>query len=590
MIHGKINLEDWRTARIEGEEPESVWESQELRLFFFGVLYNREVLQASTEDSNAKLAAEVFLTDSSDGFSCLDGSFTIIYYSEKECGIVRDHHGTHYSIYYISDGTFSSTWQFFKEQKEKEGYNPASLSAFLQYGLLKKDTCAISGISSLEAGERLLRNHSGEIKTLSLFSGYKVVLEKAPDIEQYSRRYGELHAQAIRRRIGDKRRVGILLSGGYDSGSNLAALRSIYDGEIDSFSVGFKGDTWTELPMARLMSQTFGTRHHEYEIDGSEISALPEIIRYLGEPFVEGGLMVNYCAMRMIGADKPEVILGGDGSDQYFGTTAREVALHYLAARTGLRPLVHGMTRFLSRETFDTGGKLSRINFHLDKMIHVLEGERFGFSDSALRGLLQHPKKDIIPPIVPKADTRSFEHLYSQHAIVSDLEIIINRIILFKASRMARMFDNNLTFPYMDLELYRFLQDLPIGLKCKGDNIWDFVRGRFVSKYLLKYHYKPLLPEPITSKKKQGGFAPMPIFFRDEAQRMRFKEFILSSSIMDDFLRRDAVEKFLINYDKEVKQTNTWFWYRQNRALQYFNLLALVIWWEEYIEGKEVKF
>lgn len=88
--------------------------------------------------------------------------------------------------------------------------------------------------------------------------------------------------------------------------------------------------------------------------------------------------MVNYCAMRMIGDDKPDVILGGDGSDQYFGTSGREVALHYLSARIGLRPLLRGISRLLEHETFDTGGKLSRINFHLDKILHILEGERFG--------------------------------------------------------------------------------------------------------------------------------------------------------------------------------------------------------------------
>ena len=143
------------------------------------------------------------------------------------------------------------------------------------------------------------------------------------------------------------------MSGGYDSGANLAALRSIYDGEINSYSVGFKGDNWTELPLARIMSKAFGTRHHEYEIDGTEINALPKIVDYLGEPFVEGGLMVNYCAMRMIGEDKPEVILGGDGSDQYFGTSGREVALHYLAARTGMRPIMKGVYGLLDRDAFD---------------------------------------------------------------------------------------------------------------------------------------------------------------------------------------------------------------------------------------------
>ena len=58
MIYGKITLEDWRTACVEGEEPESSFESYNLRLFFFGTLYNRDTLQATPDDTNAKLAAD----------------------------------------------------------------------------------------------------------------------------------------------------------------------------------------------------------------------------------------------------------------------------------------------------------------------------------------------------------------------------------------------------------------------------------------------------------------------------------------------------------------------------------------------------
>lgn len=155
---------------------------------------------------------------------------------------------------------------------------------------------------------------------------------------------------------------------------------------------------------------------------------------------------------------------------------------------------------------------------------------------------------------------------------------------------MAQMFGNNLTFPFMDLELYHFLQNLPVSLKCKGDSVLNIARGRSVSKYLLKYHYKPLLPEEITSKKKQGGFAPMPLFFLDSSQRTHFKEFILSSRIFDGYLSRKAVEKFLGDYDREAVRTDIWFWHRQNRALQYFNLLTLVVWWEEFVEGHKVQF
>lgn len=637
MIYGKITLENWRTALVEGEEPESSFESYNLKVYFYGTLHNRDMLQATPDDTNAKLAADVYLRDPALGFSLLDGSFTIVYYSENECGVVRDRHGTHYPIYCMADGDFSSSWQELKKRwRMKTGeylcYNESALIGFLQRGILGHGESCWHGIYSLAAGEKVcMMTEAGVIRsfivpakhdqginsslpTLEMLKksfpsvyeetkekvgklmaksvspdGYRVVTDRNPDLESLSRRYGELHVEAIKRRIGDSRRVGILLSGGYDSGANLAALRSFYDGQIDSYSVGFKGDTWTELPMARLMSETFGTRHHEYEIDGTEITALPDIVRFLGEPFVEGGLMVNYCAMRMIGDDKPDVVLGGDGSDQYFGTSGREVALHYLAARTGMLPLMKGMGRLLDRDSFDTGDKLSRIRFHMDKILHVLEGERFGFSDSALRAFMQCPT-DFHPAVPPRSDIRSFEHLYTQHARISDLEIVINRIILFKASRMARMFNNNLTFPFMDLELYRFLQELPVGLKCKGDSVLDIARGRCTSKFLLKHHYKPLLPEAITSRKKQGGFAPMPLFFRNDALRARFKEFILSSGIYCEYLRQDTVEKFLTGYDREAGQKNSWFWHRQNKALQYFNLLTLVTWWEEFIEKKEVKF
>ncbi len=456
MIYGKITLEDWRTVCVEGEEPESSFESYNLRLFFFGTLYNRDTLQATPDDTNAKLAADAFLSDPAYGFSRLDGSFTIVYYSENECGVVRDHHGTHYPVYCHIDGNFATSWQFLEDQLE-ENFEPnlVSLSTFLQRGILKKNNFALFDVHSLGAGEKfymltelgylmpvwasvkletqanvhsmfdslkernpgLYEKVADDIYCLKRDSVFehepKVATERNPDVEAYSRRYGELHAQAIRRRIGHSRRVGILLSG-------------------------------------------------EYEIDGTETSALPDIVRFLGEPFMEGGLMVNYCAMRMIGDDKPDVILGGDGSDQYFGTSGREVALHYLSARIGLRPLLRGISRLLEHETFDTGGKLSRINFHLDKILHILEGERFGFSDSALCALLQNPKEDFEPVKSLRPDIHSFEHLYAQHAILSDLETVINRIILFKASSMARMFGNNLTYPFMDLELFHFRSFLQI--------------------------------------------------------------------------------------------------------------------------------
>ena len=78
----------------------------------------------------------------------------------------------------------------------------------------------------------------------------------------------------------------------------------------------------------------------------------------------------------------------------------------------------------------------------------------------------------------------------------------------------------------------------------------------------------------------------MPIFFADTLRRRRLADFILSSSCCSELLHRHNVEAFLRHYDNIGN--NSWFWFRQNQAIKYFNLLTLAIWWEEYVKNKEV--
>ena len=93
-----------------------------------------------------------------------------------------------------------------------------------------------------------------------------------------------------------------------------------------------------------------------------------------------------------------------------------------------------------------------------------------------------------------------------------------------------------------------------------------------------------MLPEVITSKKKQGGFAPMPLFFKDDKQRAQIADFIMTSSVTRNFLKRDVVGRFIKQYDQEVNTDGNWFWYKQSKAIQYFNLYTLALWWERFIE------
>lgn len=570
------------------DESCSVYKNKKVEIYFWGVLYNKKVLGYTSDQSDAEVISELYEIYGLKGLAKADGSYTLMIQEGRDILIARDHHGTSKPVYY-TDRYFASSLSLLQET---DGFitepDFQALSRFLNIGYIATPFSAVKGVHKLGGGEILIyKEGKQKVENLYCTDDIMPVLSDG-DLNELAEEYGRLHIKAIKKRIDNKQDVGILLSGGYDSGCNLAALRNIYAGNIRSFSIGFKGDNWTELPLARCMSDTFGTIHTEYEIDGSELSGLPDIVAHLGDPFVEGGLMVNYAAMKLIGDNKPEIILGGDGSDQYFGTSGREVALHYLISKYKMAPLMQLVYRLLCQSGFDKNNYFYRVRFHLDKVLNILQGDLFGFPDFRLKEMLQE-KSFLSTPDTIEPDIRSFEHLYVQHAYKTDLEKIINQVILFKATRMAEMFDNRITFPYMDLDLYQFLQKLPVKYKCKGGNVTDIAKGHATAKYLLKYHYKPMLPEVITSKKKQGGFAPMPLFFKNDLQRSKVADYLMNSSMFDTFLDRNVVEVFIRQYDKEVHEDGNWFWYKQNKAIQYFNLLTLAIWWERFVKGEDNK-
>lgn len=571
-----------RADRIIYDQVSSVYVNDRIKVYFWGGLYDRKPEMNVEEVPDAAIIAEMYEQSGNKNFSCLNGSFTFVVFDSEQTIIVRDHHGTNKPVYY-NNFFFTSSLALLQDT---DGFITEpdfhALADFLSIGYISTPSSSLKGVNKLGAGEMLICRN-GQIVTEQLYPTDNILpARNDKSLEELSEQYGALHIEAIKKRIGNNSNIGILLSGGYDSGCNLAALRKIYSGDIHSYSIGFKGDTWTELPLAKCMSETFGTIHTEYEIDGSEIAALPDIVDFLGDPFVEGGLMVNYSVMKLIGNNKPGVILGGDGSDQYFGTSGREIALHYLISKYKIAPIFGLIYRLLSQPGIDKNNSFYRIRFHLDKILNILKGDLFGFPDFRLKTMLQDRSLICFREEVT-SDLRSFEHLYLQHAYKTDVEKIINQVILFKASRMADMFDNKMAFPYMDLDIYNFLQQLPVHYKCKGGNVMDIAKGYATAKYLLKYHYKPMLPEVITSKKKQGGFAPMPLFFKDDKQRATIADFIMSSSVTRDFLKQDAVGRFIRQYDREVNENGNWFWYKQSKAIQYFNLYTLALWWERFI-------
>src|SRR5206468_7825627 len=87
--------------------------------------------------------------------------------------------------------------------------------------------------------------------------------------------------EAIRLHLISDVPLGVFLSGGMDSTTLVALMRTVSDSRIRTFTIGYGGadETYNELTFARLVAERFGTDHHEEILEPQAVDLLPRIIQ-----------------------------------------------------------------------------------------------------------------------------------------------------------------------------------------------------------------------------------------------------------------------------------------------------------------------
>ncbi len=562
-----------------------------VRLFFSGVLYNQEELNEEFSEKDmaaADLLLNIFLKKGVKAYAKVNGKFLILIYKENEFIAVRDRYGEG-SMLFFTDRYFTNLFhQAFDFKDFKAEPNRDAIATYLMYSYIPAPLTSLVGLRKLEGGGILTKNKEG-IKIDALFSFEDFVsnrtnIDETEALEEYER----LFKQSIKRRTKGHETVGALLSGGYDSGGNMSVLPEVFSGKIKSYSIGFKDNPFSELPYARMMAEKFGAEHNEYLMDGSELEDLPFLVKNMGDPFSESGWMLNNSAMKLVHDKGLSVVLGGDGSDQLFTAALKEVAYKHLLKKRFLQPVQKMFSTVSKNSFFENDNIFFRARFHNDKILGVLRPDHFGFQKYQVKQLLgvksfqEHPVLSAIPE-----KHNSFDELFNQRNFFVDIKQNSSEVIIQKASRISQMYNVNLAFTYIDLDVFNFVKSLPQNLKVKG-SINDIAKGKGVSKYLLKALIKPKLPVEVTSRKKQGGFSPLEIFFSDGIKRQKIYDYILKSEITTDFFNKAFLKNFFNAYEASVAG-NYWFWYKQTMANRMINLLVMTLWWDIFITKKEGK-
>ena len=193
-------------------------------------------------------------------------------------------------------------------------------------------------VQKLLPGHAMLVQRNGES---SIFRFWDIPEESASSVsfEDSAEELLDALDAAVKMQLRSDVPMGILLSGGFDSGMILASANKARV-PLHSYSVGYRSNSQDEeINIAAEMAKRYGTMHHQKIINDEEgISALDAALKSLSEPLADSALVPTHILCKMASADGVKVLLSGTGGDEIFAGYIRYVSsspmrrtLHYLS-------------------------------------------------------------------------------------------------------------------------------------------------------------------------------------------------------------------------------------------------------------------
>jgi asparagine synthase (glutamine-hydrolysing) len=333
--------------------------------------------------------------------------------------------------------------------------------------------------------------------------------------------------------------VGIMLSGGLDSGALAVALAKNGHTNISAFTVAFEEKEYNEGHLARKVANQFGLKYHEIKVTGDELdNSLQKAAWFHDEPLIHQNdaqmLSLAYHAKKHV-----SVLLSGEGGDEFMGGYVRYKPLNHFR-------LLQSAGKIASiLKLFNNGQIVNRY----DKL------ERYA-QNKTLRDLVLLNATNVYPNDLKKLgvniDMESFEYrnkMYEESLLIYPNEPSRQAMYLDLFTHMASVLDRNdrmtmgagieCRVPFMDYRLMEIIPAFPSKFLLKGKK----------GKFLLFNSLAQKLPKEVLSFKKLGFSVPWEKYFNSNEV---FKEFIndFAKNDNDVFFDRLNKQDILNNFKK----------------------------------------
>jgi len=563
--HTRLSILDLSSAGHQpiANETERIW------AVFNGEIYNFQELRAELESlghrfrskTDSEVLVHAYEQYGDDFVTRLDGMFAFGLWDEERERLLlaRDRAGKK-PLFYYADGTrcvFASELKaVFADPGVDRTVDPEAVPLYFTFGYVPWPATMYRQVRQVPPASYLVVSRDG-MKGPVQYWDMPVPeegKERAVPEAEAAREIRRLLEAAVARRLISDVPLGAFLSGGIDSSIVVGLMSRLMGRPVKTFSIGFTGDKrFDETAYARIAARRFKTDHTEFIVEPKSFGLVETLLWHHDQPYGDSSAIPTYLLSKLT-REHVTVALNGDGGDELFAGYERFLGaeLTERLPRPAVAAGLAGLEALPPR--WRAGRLLSRAHRLLVRANDPLPERYFGwcsiFSRELLEGLLL---------VQPCGDVRrSFdEHLgHAQHGDLVNRLLYLNfktylpDDLLVKMDRMSMAHALEARSPFLDTALIEYVATLPGCYKLRGLKL----------KYLLKKAFADLLPEEILRRSKMGFGVPLGAWFRGELKGQVSELMLAGYPRYAAYLRRDRVERLLIDHQHRVRDHGSQLW------------------------------
>ena len=552
-LSGPLGLGFRRLSIIDlggGHQPMSD-QGESVYVVFNGEIYNfkelRNELQSYGHIFRTKSDTEVIVHGykqwGDEVLNRLNGMFGLAIWDVKKERLLlaRDPFGIKL-VYYKIDGSRlyfgSEVRAVLQGTQEKVRVDPTSLNLFLRYRYTPSPYTLFQGVEKLPPGTKLVVE-GGSHQLSRWYRSKPVPSIPATDAEAKDALL-ELYKKAVQRHLISDVPVGLLLSGGIDSGL-LLALMNIYGKSWPTYTVGY-GSSFAddELVDGEQTAREFSSVHTPVLLTRSVFEdALSKIVACLEEPVATSSIVPMYFVCERAKQDV-KVALIGQGPDELFGGYPRHLGVRYGGLWSGLQkwvrsPISSAIRALPRNEMLKRGLYALDIPDRIKRYQNVLSILHGGTIDGLFQeGILDADAGDKI-----LGTWEDLKELMGDTDELGGFQFIEVRStlpdeLLMYADKLSMAHGLELRVPYLDKEIVQFTERLPARFKVRG----------LSQKWLHRQVCQSYLPSSFIQRKKRG-FASNVVddWFSGAMSGKMHDTFMDGESKMYQYLKSEAVQQ-----------------------------------------------